>query len=74
MRIPSNIIKDVENEASGFSHGIVTLQLSIRDHRLSHYKIHREKSVSVTMGVGAPPNSLQGKEFEKSKYKNEDKS
>jgi len=73
MKIPTNIIRDVESEASGFSHGVITLQLSIRDFRLCHYKINREKSVTLTLAEGSPPNSLQGNELEKCKPKNENR-
>ena len=55
MKIPESIIADVENEVEGLTHGIVTLQLHIRDTHLSHYKINREKSVvTLTRGEGDP--------------------
>jgi hypothetical protein len=53
LRLPDDIIHDVEGEAAGLAHGIVTLELHFRDSRLSHYKINREKSVvTLTQGEG----------------------
>ena len=60
MKIPIDIITDLENEAQGLSHGIVTLQLHYRDSHLHHYKINREKSQSVatpTKAEGDPCNT-----------------
>jgi len=53
LRLPDDIIHDVEGEAAGLAHGTVTLELHFRDSRLSHYKINREKSVvTLTQGEG----------------------
>jgi len=45
MKISKEIIADLESEAAGLEHGIVTLQIHIRDSHLSRYVINREKSV-----------------------------
>lgn len=72
MKIPIAVIVDLENEAEGLSHGVVTLQLHLRDFHLVHYKINREKSVvTLTKAEGRPPNSIQCKEIRNGKTKNE---
>jgi len=68
VKIPTSIIRDVESETSGLTHGIVTLQLHIRDTHLSRYTINREKSVvTLTSAEGLSSNlssnSLQSKEL-----------
>jgi len=71
MKIPSFIINDLESETDGLSHGTVTLQLSLRDSHLSHYKINREKSIvtltkaegdpDTAMNYGADQNKMRGR-------------
>ena len=44
MKIPTQIIADVEEEAENISHGVVTLHIHVRDFQISYYKILREKT------------------------------
>jgi len=44
LNIPKNIIDDVESEAEGLLHGIVTLSVHLRDGR-ARYVISRERSI-----------------------------
>jgi len=65
--IPAEIISDLESEAAGLTHGIVTLQLHIRDSNLARYTINREKSVlTPKLSVGGPCNT---KNYETKKEK-----
>jgi len=54
LKLPENIISDVENEADGLSHGIVTLEIHLRDGH-PRYVISRERSImpdTLTQGEG----------------------
>ena len=74
MKLPQEIIADVENESVGIGHGVIYLELHFRDNNIHFYKINREKSiVTLSKNLGLSSNSLQGKESEKSKTKNEKK-
>jgi hypothetical protein len=46
--IPDDIFADVRNEAQGIAHGIVYLQIHIRDYNIHFYKVNREMSKVVT--------------------------
>ena len=78
MKIPQNIITDViadiQNEAEGLSHGIITLQLHCRDSHVHLYRVNRERSVVTSphkKAEGSPSNSLQSKELKNTRLKNE---
>jgi hypothetical protein len=46
--IPDDVFADVRNEAQELAHGIVYLQVHIRDHNVHFYKVNREMSKQVT--------------------------
>ena len=52
LKIPNDIVGDLENEAAGLEHGIVTLSIHIRDGH-PRYVISRERSIyTPTQGEG----------------------
>ena len=52
LKLPNDIIANVENEADGLIHGIVTLSIHIRDGH-PRYVISRERSIyTLTQGEG----------------------
>ena len=66
------IIADVENEGHGIDHGVIYLQLHIRDSKVHFYRTNREKSkVMENKSEGIPPNSIQGKTNKNARQKNE---
>jgi len=42
--IPQAAVRDLEDEAAGVMHGIVTLSLHVKDGNLIRYTTHRERS------------------------------
>jgi len=44
LKLPEKIIADIENEADGLNHGIVTLSIHLRDGH-PRYVISRERSI-----------------------------
>ena len=43
-KIPQDAFNDLEHEATGIIHGVVTLTVHVKDGRLSRYVIGRERS------------------------------
>jgi len=46
LKLPEKIIADIENEADGLNHGIVTLSIHLRDGH-PRYVISRERSIML---------------------------
>jgi hypothetical protein len=60
MKLPQEIINDVECESDGIGHGVIYLELHYRDDNIHFYKLNREKSIVTlkkSVGVSSPTKS-----------------